>query len=360
MRLAFLTLLTQACALQVFRYNGVACSLSKPRCSEGILDAVLAEKLGVDDAYSLGPDTISKLKDSTVPSELLDSSTNGHLVVSIKGDNLAQKQLERDMCFVCLSPGLYDQFEAQKKEFAQLLALERHFSVKMAESAVAVLSSSSAQNKQFGAYANYLASKNLEEADQLLLELRFLALQIVPEGAVVVDETDETFGFVSVDLDTIADQEARTVVMNNIVTLVRQALGHGIDSTIVYAPLQTMVSKRQFKPKQLSKQSVFGLEEECIFATNNCNTHGLCSKNTLTQKWLCLCSSTFNKTLKLTTHWSGSSCEKIDISAEFSLLFWLSFVMLGTVIGAIAMIFKMDQEPLPGILSAATSLSFKN
>ncbi|CUM63034.1 uncharacterized protein PRCAT00000596001 [Priceomyces carsonii] len=130
-------------------------------------------------------------------------------------------------------------------------------------------------------------------------------------------------------------------------------------------PYHSNISKRNkeladlFKISDYSKRSVtsnscFGSEEACQASTSNCNSHGVCSK-VKAKCWTCLCSPTFNKTTSKTTKWSGTDCSKKDISVEANLFLWSLLALAIFFVGGIKLLIDVGNEPLPGVLDAATS-----
>ncbi|KAK6205294.1 uncharacterized protein RJT21DRAFT_14674 [Scheffersomyces amazonensis] len=109
------------------------------------------------------------------------------------------------------------------------------------------------------------------------------------------------------------------------------------------------------KKRQTSDQVYFASEESCQTSTNSCEGHGECIQvGDDNSKWLCSCSSTFNKSTQKTTVWTGYNCGKKDISAQANLLLWSSLALLLILVGGVQLLISMGNEPLPGVLEAAT------
>ncbi|ODV59539.1 DUF3844 domain-containing protein ASCRUDRAFT_9219 [Ascoidea rubescens DSM 1968] len=119
--------------------------------------------------------------------------------------------------------------------------------------------------------------------------------------------------------------------------------------------LKSIGNSKIYKRSLLTSSGCFLSEEDCIMSTNNCNTNGICSSSSNGDCWSCVCSASYNQTKRSTTTWAGSDCSKIDISIQFNLLFWSAFLLIVFLIGALKLIFKMNEQELPGILSAATN-----
>ncbi|GMM38743.1 hypothetical protein DASC09_060820 [Saccharomycopsis crataegensis] len=348
---------------------------------------LLYDKLKIDDYVSIDDIEFAKLSELQSKSQnfLTDKNNNniknGHLVIMVKGDtphDVKKMFHESSIQKVFNVDGKVDVDE--KKVLGCLMNKYPELEVKLAQDNMKIISNVKTQDSKYS--DSHMLFGNTEELSmnaKSVLQLSFLLRDIFPENVLsVTDDNDKTFGVLEFNLegDDGEDEFERIMIFRMAFRLIHQAEFHGIESTLIVTGdtgsknhrgskkchgKQTMTKRDFFATKPVfSKQSSFASEEECISYTNNCNTHGACSKNSLTTKWSCICSPSFNKTSKSTTHWGGSSCEKIDVSAEFNLLFWSCLVMIITVIGSIGLIFKMDSEPLPGILSAATNQNFKN
>lgn len=101
-----------------------------------------------------------------------------------------------------------------------------------------------------------------------------------------------------------------------------------------------------------SKSFQYGNEVACEVATNNCNSHGKCRKNG--EYWSCLCEPSFNKTTSKTTTWVGYDCSKKDVSVEANLFLWTTIALVVLLVGGIKLMFSIGDQPLPGVLDAAT------
>ncbi|CAI5760320.1 unnamed protein product [Candida verbasci] len=100
------------------------------------------------------------------------------------------------------------------------------------------------------------------------------------------------------------------------------------------------------------KSFQFESKESCESNTNNCNSHGACSETK--GAWQCVCKSTYNEDAKKTTHWVGPTCAKIDVSTEANLFLWTSIFLLVLLVGGIKVLVSIGNDPLPGVLDAAT------
>lgn len=372
------------------------------------LNYLLYDKLAIDDYLSIdesGISALEKLSNDASASVAADeylrgdehNNDNGHLIVLVNDEVSSSSSSS----FASASfEGFVPVFEIDQNAIGEvnehqllslLLAKYPDLSITVNQNNVKVLSSinsddgDKSSNAGFGLLNEKLhlfqqssAFGGKSDNEKALFELKLLEMSLFPKRVFTVNnDDDKTFAIVTLKVSD--DSRVKpALVQEAVATLVKQAYDYGIGATVIYTSSnyqqqyhhqqtsRNSIASAQFRRAQkdkkakLSSKSSFASEEECIYSTNNCNTHGLCSKNSASNKWSCICASSFNKTTKATTHWSGSSCNKIDISAEFNLLFWSSLLIVVTVVGAVVLIFKMDQEPLPGILGAATSESFKN
>lgn len=104
---------------------------------------------------------------------------------------------------------------------------------------------------------------------------------------------------------------------------------------------------------ELSSRSFqYGSEDACEVATNSCNSHGKCRQNG--EYWSCLCEPSFNKTTSKTTTWVGYDCSKKDVSVEANLFLWTTIALVVLLVGGIKLMFSIGNQPLPGVLDAAT------
>lgn len=108
--------------------------------------------------------------------------------------------------------------------------------------------------------------------------------------------------------------------------------------------------------------SCFKSEDSCTTGTGNCSGHGFCQN-----KWAkpdgseggevcytCHCLSTVSKQGSV-THWAGPSCTKQDISVQFWLFAGFTLAMVTILYMAIAMLFNVGEEKLPGVIGAGVS-----
>lgn len=355
------------CVLQVFCGISVAASAAVyqyPSTGSGLshlsslneFSYVLADSLGVDDFLEIDKEYFEVLEKY---GETGEKYSNGKLVINLsidRAEGVSQLFADNGISQVYEVTQKGKMIEA-KQLINMLLLKNSDLQVKLNQEGLIIVST--VANSEYNSI-KVTGEQGLNKNEKALLQLEYLASKIFPRKSYTVNsEDDKTYGVVNLAVNS-GDQVSK-LVQGSLVKLIKQAGEYGIETVVITEASTTPVAKRASKSaKKLGNKSIFNSEEECIFSTNNCNTHGLCSKNSLTSKWACICGSSFNKTSKSTTHWSGSSCSKIDVSTEFNLIFWSSLGMVLTLVAGVGLLYGVDSEPLPGILAAATSDSFKN
>lgn len=144
-----------------------------------------------------------------------------------------------------------------------------------------------------------------------------------------------------------------------------------MDTTVVVLPidqsLMTTKNVESYKKGQhilsLKKRSLDSIFESssavgcfsnqlaCIESTDSCSNHGICSL--VGSCWKCVCSATVDENDR-TSYWTGNSCEKVDYSSQFNLIFWTSLILVITIVSGVKLMYQCGQQELPGVLIAAT------
>ena len=129
-------------------------------------------------------------------------------------------------------------------------------------------------------------------------------------------------------------------------------LGSGFSAT------KSNISTRPLSPLGIYLPACFSSGDACNNATNNCSSHGSCSRK-YSSCYACKCGRTVvqqndDGTTK-SVQWGGSACEKKDISAPFFLFAGFSVAMVGLIAGVIGMVFSMGQEELPSVIGAGVA-----
>ncbi|KAF9576159.1 hypothetical protein EC968_010282 [Mortierella alpina] len=99
--------------------------------------------------------------------------------------------------------------------------------------------------------------------------------------------------------------------------------------------------------------SCFATEEECQTNTKGCSQHGVCVLSTAANCFHCKCSRVNN------TQYGGKICEKIDVSVQFHLFFWLVLGLVLTVGLAIGLLLQMGNESQGGVPVGPTRAQLK-
>ncbi|KAG0001068.1 hypothetical protein BGZ80_000093 [Entomortierella chlamydospora] len=103
----------------------------------------------------------------------------------------------------------------------------------------------------------------------------------------------------------------------------------------------------------LSSTSCFATEADCQTNTNGCNTHGACVFSIASNCYHCKCDKINN------TQYGGNTCDKIDISVQFHLFFWLGLGLVLTVALAVGLILQMGNDSQGGVPVGPTRAQLK-
>ncbi|OWB84614.1 hypothetical protein B5S33_g3263 [[Candida] boidinii] len=101
-----------------------------------------------------------------------------------------------------------------------------------------------------------------------------------------------------------------------------------------------------------SNPSCFISEDACESSTESCSGHGKCTQ--FAKCWKCVCVATKDDKKSSTTYWTGSACNKKDVSVEFNLFLWIGIVLTFAFAAGIKLLVSIGEESLPGVLIAAT------
>ncbi|KAF9346863.1 hypothetical protein BGX34_003558 [Mortierella sp. NVP85] len=102
-----------------------------------------------------------------------------------------------------------------------------------------------------------------------------------------------------------------------------------------------------------SGSTCFATEADCQANTNGCNEHGTCVLSQAANCYHCKCSK-IN-----TTQYGGPKCDKIDVSVQFHLFFWLGLGLLLLVATAVGLIIQMGSQSQGGIAVGPTRAQLK-
>ncbi|KAF9912096.1 hypothetical protein EC991_001042 [Linnemannia zychae] len=97
----------------------------------------------------------------------------------------------------------------------------------------------------------------------------------------------------------------------------------------------------------------FATEAECQTNTNGCSQQGACVLSTAANCYHCKCAKIKN------TQYGGKHCEKIDVSIEFHLFFWLVLGLFLAVAVAVGLILQMGNQSQGGVPVGPTRAQLK-
>ena len=110
----------------------------------------------------------------------------------------------------------------------------------------------------------------------------------------------------------------------------------------------------------------------CMERTGNCSNHGECvnkygggtGEEGGASCFACACKPSVMRGGaadrgggRKTVHWGGNMCQKEDISVQFWLIAGFTITIVGAITFAIGLLFKVGEEPLPGVIGAGVSRS---
>ncbi|KAF9165320.1 hypothetical protein DFQ26_000312 [Actinomortierella ambigua] len=114
-----------------------------------------------------------------------------------------------------------------------------------------------------------------------------------------------------------------------------------------------LYQKRQ-APLAGSASSCFATQQDCETSTSSCSQgRGTCVLSNAANCYHCQCANVNG------TQYSGASCEKIDISVQFHLFFWLIFGLVTLVGVSIALIVQMGSHSQGGVPVGPTRAQLK-
>ncbi|KAG0364189.1 hypothetical protein BC939DRAFT_441571 [Gamsiella multidivaricata] len=102
-----------------------------------------------------------------------------------------------------------------------------------------------------------------------------------------------------------------------------------------------------------STGNCFATEADCQANTNGCNQHGACVLSTAANCYHCKCEKIDN------TQYGGNTCDKIDISIQFHLFFWLGLGLILAVVLAVGLILQMGNQSQGGVPVGPTRAELK-
>ncbi|KAF9579743.1 hypothetical protein BGW38_003877 [Lunasporangiospora selenospora] len=117
---------------------------------------------------------------------------------------------------------------------------------------------------------------------------------------------------------------------------------------------QQQQASRQKRALPVSSQThCYETAVDCENATNKCSQHGACILSTAANCYHCKCSKVN------TTQYGGPQCDKIDISIQFHLFFWLGLGLVMAVVLAVGLILQMGSQSEGGVPVGPTRAQLK-
>lgn len=119
-----------------------------------------------------------------------------------------------------------------------------------------------------------------------------------------------------------------------------------------------MFSKRAvpgdvFKRGLPATANCFETEADCQTNTGGCSQHGTCVFSEAAHCYHCKCSRIDN------TQYGGKHCEKVDLSVQFHLFFWLVLGLFLAVALAVGLILQMGNQSQGGVPVGPTRAQLK-
>jgi len=132
------------------------------------------------------------------------------------------------------------------------------------------------------------------------------------------------------------------------------------DSIHLFSTQAQTLSKRAPSPTPIVpiNQLCFKNQGSCMNETGNCSSHGMCYDGSQAGEmgcWVCGCNATVSN--GKTTFWSGSSCQKEDLSTQFFLIVGSTLLLLVIVLASVGLLFGSGSSELPQVLSAVGGMS---
>jgi hypothetical protein len=129
-----------------------------------------------------------------------------------------------------------------------------------------------------------------------------------------------------------------------------RAGGSGVERRQDQSPLPSPVPL----PPVGSDALCFTSEEVCSNSTDACSGHGACVKANKAGRtcFTCACEATKDSAGR-TQYWAGRKCERKDVSGPFVLITGTVITLILIVVGSIALLFGVGNQPLPSVLTGS-------
>ena len=151
---------------------------------------------------------------------------------------------------------------------------------------------------------------------------------------------------------------------NNFDELRRRQVDQAIPGGQTSAPASSTPENTVFYASRAAIPSCFSSQDSCVSGTGNCSSHGKCQNKYANPDgsegkevcYTCHCLSTASESGSI-IHWAGPMCTKEDISVPFWLFAGFTIAMVSILYMAVAMLYSVGEEKLPGVIGAGVSKS---
>ncbi|KAF9978031.1 hypothetical protein BGZ73_003958 [Actinomortierella ambigua] len=151
------------------------------------------------------------------------------------------------------------------------------------------------------------------------------------------------------DFSQVHEEWSATILLNNPAAPV-PVLGN-VDA---YEKSSRQLYQKRAEPLAGSASSCFATQQDCETSTSGCSQgRGTCVLSNAANCYHCQCASING------TQYSGTSCEKVDISVQFHLFFWLIVGLTAIVALTITMIVQMGSHSQGGVPVGPTRAQLK-
>ncbi|AOA67215.1 Hypothetical protein PAS_chr2-1_0341 [Komagataella phaffii GS115] len=277
----------------------------------------LADYLDIDEDYRLEPDTV------LLP-ELQRSPIDDELVIIISGVD----------------------------DYADILPLQSSVDVGSGEISTFIQFVNGISNK-FDETVSRLIKQDVAKRDSVINHDLNGLKHVLASNANAIFRVDALSDFArTAGVDSESYKAAKEAITNVLRSTGREVL-------VVTTPpfdFAQEITKREVKGT-FNSFSCFKTQDACIQNTNTCSNHGICSK--VGDCYKCLC--TPSKDAKGSTiSWSGFNCAKKDYAVEFNLFLWSGIILVALLVAGVKLLISIGNEPMPGVLLAATSAKKAN
>ncbi|KAG0239465.1 hypothetical protein BGW41_007647 [Actinomortierella wolfii] len=151
------------------------------------------------------------------------------------------------------------------------------------------------------------------------------------------------------DFSQVHENWSATIILNSM-----SAPAPMISDISAFEAASRHLYQKRAAPSPGSASSCFATQEDCETSTSSCSQgRGQCVLSPSANCFHCQCASING------TQYSGTSCEKVDISVQFHLFFWLGLGLTLAVIFSITLIVQMGSQTQGGVPVGPTRAQLK-